>query len=299
MQIAFEDRTPLRGDFVLRAVQRFDLTPIPSTLELTMRADTTLGGRVKAGSLLLAGSTLDRYRVLKVRRGTSEWVQGSTGGPADVLDVTAILDGVAALASPLVRAVIKEHRSAGEIYRSCGATAPVSADVPVARFTCLAGQFPTASIAQIMQEEGVVPVWTARASLAFKRLSDLFAGAPVESIAADTTLAVESPFIEQQEIPWALSTAPDGSVIQGRREGARAHVYLPRTPARVLDNIGRCLVVRRTLNGTFAGHIRAGDGFDVAGVRHVVATVAHAWENGSGGGSPDQSSRLWLAQLQR
>ena len=298
MQVALEDGTLLRGDFVLRAVQRFDLTPIPSTLELILRVDDSLGDRVADGSVILAGTSQDRYRVVKMRRATSEWVQGQDKA-AEVLEVTAILDGLTALALPLPRAVVKEQRSMGEVYRSCGAAVRVTVDVPTWRFTAYAGQFPTYGIAQLMQEEALAPVWNPNKSLSFLRLPDLFAGLPVESIAADTTRAVESPFLERHEIPTALATMPDGSVALGRRDLPRRVVHVPRAPARVLENMTRSLLVRRTVTGGFAGHIRAGDGFDVAGVRHVVTTAAHLWQNGSDGGSVNQSSQLWLAILQR
>lgn len=303
MQIAFEDKTLLRGDFVLRAVQRFDLTPIPSTLELTIRADDSLGGRVADGSVILAGSALDRYRIVKVRRATTEWIQGQ-GGVADVLECTAILDGFTALAWPLQRAVIKEGKSLGEIYRSCGATARVVADIPTGRFTCFAGQYATLGIAQLLQEEAAAAVWKLAlgqvgSALSIVRLADLFTGRPVESIQRDTTRAVESSFLERQEIPWAMSTDVDGNAVLGRRDLARGAIYLPRTAPRVLDNMTRCLVVRRTLTGTYAGQLRAGDGLDIAGVRHVIATVAHTWAAGTDGGPADQSSRMWLAQLSR
>lgn len=298
MQIALEDKTLLRGDFVLRAVQRFDLTPIPSTLELRLRADSTLAGRVADGSLILAGTSLDRYRIVKLRRAPTELVQGA-GSAVEALEATAILEGFAALALPASRAVVKEGKTMGEVYRSCGATARVAADVPGWRFTCMAGDFPTVGIARLMQEEAVAPVWSARGALSFVRLPDLFGGRPAEALARDTTLSVESGFLEQHEVPWGMSTSPSGAALLGRRDVARGFVFLPGAPARVLDNVTRCLVVRRTLSGTFAGHLRAGDGVDVAGVRHVITTVAHTWDTGASGGGADQSSRLWLAQLQR
>ena len=299
MQVALEDQTPLRGDFVLRAVQRFDLTPITSTLELMVRADDSLAGRIAVGTVLLAGSSLDRYRVAKIRKATSDWVQNSSG-PAEVLDITAIIDGLYGLALPLARAVVKEGKSFGEVYRSCGATARVTADIPVGRFSCMVGDFPTPGIADALQEEACVPVWKPGASIAFTRLADLFTGLPVVAIERDSTIALDSSFLEQHEIPRAISTAPDGFMVQGRNDIPRGFVYLPRTSARVLDNMTRCLVVRRVLPGQFNGGIRAGDGIDVAGVRHVVSTVAHTWENGAATASGgDQSTRAWLAQLHK
>lgn len=298
MRIALGDGTPLRGDFVLRAVQRFDLTPIPSTLELVVRVDDSIGGRLAQGSTVVAGAAGERYTVLKIRRATTELNQGE-GGLAEALEVTAALESVAALARPLDRAVIKEGRTLGEVYRACGSRARVTADIPVPLFSAFAGQFPTVPIAMVMQEEAAAPILRPNGALSFTRYADLFAGDPVESVRRDTTRAVQSDFLEQHEIPWALSTGADGGVVLGRRDLARGFVFLPRTAPRVLDNMSRSLVVRRTMVGSFAGHLRAGDGLDIAGVRHVVVTAAHAWDAGASGAGPDQTSRLWLAELRR
>lgn len=296
MQIALEDRTLISGEFVLRAVQRFDLTPIPSTLEAVLRADDSERGQFDEGAVLLAGTAMDRYRIVKSRRATSEWLQGPSD-PGRSVEVTALLDGVAGVATPRSTAVVKQGRSMGEVYRACGATARVAADIPVPLFACYCGGIPTVSIAQVLQEEAAAVVWGLDQALSFKRLVDLFAARPVEALDTDTTMAVESAFLEGHEIPVGLSTAADGSVIVAPRQTPRSVVFLPRSNQRVLGNIGRCLKVRRVLRGSYAGHVRAGDAFDIAGVRYVVATVAHEWSTGSGGGSSTQASHVWLAQL--
>lgn len=296
MFVSLPDGTPLRGDVVLKSVQRFDLTPIPSTLELTLRVDSSVAQSLQYDSVVIAGSGDDKYRILKIKRAPDTRAQ--SGDAPEVLQAIALLDGFGPLAWPLPRAVVKEQRSMGEVYRSCGATARIGDDIPMHRFVCFAGQFPTEAMSQLLQEEACAPVWTG-GRLSFKRLADLFAGNPVEAVDADTTQAVESPFLERHDIPWAMSNGTAGDVVLGRRDIARSFVFLPRTPERILNNMTRCLVVRRTLLGSFAGHIRAGDGVDIAGKRHVVVTAAHSWESDSGGQGSNQVTRLWLGQLQR
>lgn len=297
MFIGLEDGTPLRGDLIVKAVQRFDLTPIPSTLELSLRLDSSLDATLKFGALLLAGAARDRYRIVKVARVPSPWVQGGDA-PAQAVQVVAVLDGFTALAWPLARAVVKERASLGEVYRACGATARIAGDIHTHLFTCYAGQLATPGIGQLLQEEGAAPVW-AKGRLSFVRLPDLFTGPPVDSVQTDATRAVESPFLERHEVPWALSTDAAGAAVLGRNDTPRGFVYLPRTPERVLNNMTRYLAVRRVMPTTYAGHILAGDGIDVAGKRHVVVTVAHSWETDSGGGGANQVSRVWLAELVR
>lgn len=299
MFVSLEDGTQLRGDFVLRMVQRFDLTPIPSTLELTIRTDSSVIGKIADGTLLIAGTQSDRYRIVKTRSALSEAAQGRDNVPTKVLEATCILDGFTAMAKPLPRAVFKESKSMGEVYRSCGATVRVGDDIPVSRFACVAGQFPTISIARVLQEEAAAAVWSAGGKVSFKRLADLFTGEPVERLATDSTQVVESSFLEQHELPWALSTSKAGEPVLGNRDQARWFIYLPRADVRVLNNMTRCLMVRRTMNAAYSPSIRAGDGIDIAGVRHVVVTVAHTVENGDSGAESNQTTRMWLAQLKR
>lgn len=296
MLVALPNGTALRGDAMLKAVQRFDLTAVPSTLEVALRVDASMDASIAAGQQLVAGEAEDRYRIVKVTRVPN--TQDESGNAPELVHCIAVLEPFYALAQPMPRAVVKERRSMGEVYRACGATPRVADDIPTERFTCFVGQFPTEGIQQLLQEEAAGPVW-AGGRVSFKRLPDLFKGRPIDSLPVDTTRAVESPFLEQHQVPTAMSTDAVGSVVLGRTTIPRGTVYLPRMPARVLNNMATCLVVRRTLVGAFAGHIRAGDGFDVAGVRHVVVTAAHSWETGSGGQGANQVTRLWLGELLR
>jgi hypothetical protein len=298
VQVLFSDQSPIPGDRLLRAVQRFDLTPIPSTVELIVRTDNDIGERLSPDALVFAGSTRDRYRVLKVRRAPTEWTQRAGEG-AEVREVIAVLEPFRALAWPLARAVFKEGRSLGECLRACGATMRMAEDIPVVRFGVMAGDFATGHVARVLQEEGAAIVWRSNGQAAAMRLADLFTGAPADSMAADTTVRVESSFLERQEIPWAMSTAPDGSVLIGRTDPPRPFVFVPRSTSRVLNNLTRCLVVRRTVQSQFAGHLRAGDGINVAGARYVITTAAHVWAAGADGNAPEQTTRLWLSDLHR
>jgi hypothetical protein len=298
VKLALEDGTPLPGGFVLRAVQRFDLSPIPSTLELTLRTDAASIETIRDGGVVLAGSSLDRYRIVKIARAASTWVQ-SEAGPAMVLEATAMLDGLRPLALPQSRAVVQSSSSFAQVYRACGAAAAIGADVPAWRFVCLAGQFATAGIAQLMREEGAVPVWRGERRLDFVRLPDLFAQSPVDAVEDDPTRYVGSGFLEQHELVRGMATTVDGGVIVGRADPPREVLVLPRAPARVLDNLGRCLILRRDLTSAFNGGIRAGDRIDVGSLPHVVLTAAHVWGAGAGGEPISQVTRLWLGQLLR
>lgn len=295
MRLALDDETPIIGDMVIRAVQRFDLTPIPSTLELILRIDSTVEAQFVEGAVVRANG--ERYTLVKVRRGTTEFVQ-TDQGPAQVIEATGILSGLLALASPLPRAVVKDACTLGDVYRSCGSTMTVADDIPALRFACFVGDFPTAYIAATLQEEAAVAVLQPGPKLAFVRLQDLFKREPFDRLEVDPSAAVESNFLTQHQVPWAMSTSAAGAVVLGRKDRAGSPIYLPHTPSRVLDNMTRCLLVRRVMTTMYSPTARAGDTVDIGEVRHVIATAAHAWDNGSTGSAPSQTSRFWLAQLQ-
>lgn len=297
MIIALDDGTPIRGDFVLSATQRFDCTPIPGTLELVIRSDAVALAQVRDGAVLLAGSSQDRYSIVKVMRSPGGLPQHHNQ-PVDVLQITAVLEAFRALALPLERAVIRYGASLGDVYRTAGATCRIDGDIPVPVFACHAGDFATPHIARVLQEEAATAFWTKRGALRIVRYADAMKEDPAAEIPDGWTQRTDSAFLERHEIPRAYSVAPDGSIVEGRIGAARGAVFLPRTDARVLDNMTRALVIRRTADGGFAGQLRAGQTVDVAGVRHLIVTAAHQSNNG-GGGSTTQTSRLWLATVHR
>jgi hypothetical protein len=295
MFIGLEDGTPLRGDYVLSSTVRYDLVPIPSTLEVVLRTDSVVAGRLKFGSVLRAGTGSERYQVVKARKTQSATPQHDNN-PVEAVEFTCVHEAFAPLAWPLQRAVVKVAKSMGEVYRSCGAKCRVAADIPVHRFSCFIGDYPTPHIARVLQEEGSTVALGPDGRVSFKRYRELFDAKPSAYIEAGATQVVESPFLEQHETPNAYSVDASGAAIFGQRDKSRAAVFKPRTNTRVLQNMGRCLMVRRTAAGAFAGELRAGQIIDVSGAGYVIVTAAHHMENGSSG-MASQTSKLWLAQI--
>lgn len=297
MFLATSDGTAIRGDIIAKAEQRYDLTPVPSTLELFLRVEASMDATIQEGAVLLAGAKAERYRIIKINRAPSGWVQGGAD-PVEIAQVIAVLDAVAEIARPLPRAVVREGGSLGDIYRACGARARITSDVPAQLFVCPAGHIATPGIAQVLQEEAAAVVWRNEA-VVFTRLADLFSQEPVQRVASDAAKLIESRFLEQHDIPAGVSTAPDGGIVQGRTDSPRPLLYLPRTPERVLNNVTRCLVTRRVLSASYSGDVQAGSCIEVAGIKHVIVTASHLWQAGSDGGAAVQTSRFWLAQLSR
>lgn len=286
----------LGGETLIGLTLRYDLTPIPSTLEADIRtSDPELDSRLVDGAIINAGYWGDGYKIIKVEPVKN---QGAVQGDYAVQTkhITAILESVHKVAYRQQRAVIRERATMGEIYRACGSTVPIGSDFRLERFTCFCGNIPTFGIAQAFSEESAVPVYTGQ-KLSFVRLQDLFAQDAKISLPADTTEGTESQFLERNELPWAYSLNADGTVLLSDRRTPRASVFMPRTDARRMANMDKCLIVRKRIQTDIAPSYVAGDIFEIAGVKHVVVTAAHVYENGDTGFN--QTSRFWLGVISK
>jgi hypothetical protein len=296
MRVEFSDGVLLRGDGLLRAVLRTDLTPVPSTVEIEVREDDSMAVRFAEGQVFFCGRERDAYRVVKLARKKDF---GMVVKESDVraLTATAELDACHPVSFRMQRAIIKENASVGEVYRACGATAQVATDLQIPRFSCFIGQVPSFALATVLQEESAAACWR-EGKLNIFRLTTLAAQDPVETIQRDTSKEIESGFLERHTVPWFYSTDTAGQFAFGPRVKARDARYVHRTGPRILNNLSRVLLLRRILIGTFAPQINAGDVLQVATSKFVVITAAHVFETGADGSGSNQYSRFWLGEVQ-
>jgi hypothetical protein len=295
VNITLENGKPLRGDCVVSAVLRYDLAPIPCSLEATFRFDAELAPLLAQGKTLTAGRDDSRFHILKTLTPTeAQAVQGSR--LMGTITIIAVLEACHRVAFVRETAVIKEKSPLSAIYRACGAAVQIDSDFAVPRFACFAGDVPTFRIAQALQEEGGALRWTGK-RLQFLRLADLFKQKPVASFAAETAEDLQSGFLERHEVPAFFSTGPDGGFVHGNRTKARQSQYLPRADVRVLKNATRALIYRKVLTTTQGAAVRAGDLIEMAGVPYAVVVAAHAHQSGTDGDGQNDYSRLWLAIL--
>lgn len=297
MNIALSNGKALRGDMVVSAVLRSDLTPIPQTLEATVRLDDELKPFVREGSVIEAGTQGTAFRIVKtVDNAEAQGVQGDR--LAGSVSLVGLMDACHPVAYRRQTAVIKEGHTIGGIYRACGARVAVESDFPLPRFACLVGDVPSFWISKVLQEEGGTLVWAGTDRLRFVRLPDLFQQRPVDRIGTDTTEDITSGFLERHEVPSFFSINAEGAFVFGNRNKVRAVQYQPRADARVLRNMTRVLVQKKIMRTQFAGHIKAGDVVRVGETPYVVVTAAHVHESGTDGGGPDSYTKLWLGTLE-
>jgi hypothetical protein len=291
-----ENNELLPGDLVARLVVRSDLTPVPRTVELSVRLTAETEARIKEGESIWTGQEALRYRIVKVSRSPSSGlIQGDR--EMAVLNATAILHMSHRIGFRAEKAVIKERARFSDIYRACGAQVAVADDFVVRRFSCFFGQVPSFHLAQALQEEGGALVLRDK-KIRFMRLPDLFKQAPVtELVQSDTTETDASEFMERHEIPSFFSTDDAGAFVRGDFDQVRAVNYAPRADVRTLRNMSRVLVTRRVLNSNAAGNINAGDLIRIMDKNLVVVTAAHAFEQSDG--ATEARSRFWLAELNK
>lgn len=285
---------PLRSDLLLRAVLRSDLTPIPVTIEVTVR-DTPDTASMREGAVFKAGRDLHEFLIVK-RGGYTEDGNAQAGRNTGSRSYIGLLASCAPVADPLQRAVIRYGGTFGDAYRACGARAVIGSDIAIPVFVCLRGLTPSFEIAKALSESGGALVVNDKGGIDFKRLADLVAQKPVAKLREDSAEQVQSGLLERHQVPFAFSTDRAGLFVFGRSDAGRGIVYRPRGTTDILNAMRTVPIVRRKVASGFAPHIRAGDCIDVGAGRYFVVTAAHAMETNATGDAA-QTSTIWLAQV--
>lgn len=298
MILLLEDGKQLRGDFVLSAVLRSDLTPVPCTLEAEIRAGDEYTEKFLRQGKRLSTAHGDDFTIIKSEKLIGRTAQGEremTG-----FRVTALLTSCLPVAFVRDRAIIKENAGLSAIYRSAGATIRgIEGDFPVARFYCPIGETPTFHIAKVLQEEGGVVRWKAK-KLKFFTLKDMMQQKPCLTFQAKGIDRIETGFLERHSVPWFLSLNESGEFVFGNREKARKTSFSPFKNAQKLRNMTRCLVRRMTVRVDYDIRLCAGDIVQTQdGEKLAVMTAAHVFKSGfDNGATQDAYTRLWLGQVE-
>lgn len=292
-----QDGKQIRGDLILSACLRSDLSPIPVTLEADIRTggetlDTMLG---EGKTISLA--TGEKLYIVKSVRKMARQVQGDR--PEDGFRITALLESCLKVAYVRSRAIIKENATLAAIYRAAGASIQgIISDFPVKRFTCLVGDVPTFQIARVLQEEGGVVRWRNK-KLEFLSLRSFKTAKAVRTLPGNDSDAVAGGFLERHQVPWFFSLKEDGTFAQGNTAKARSTAFSPFKTEIQLRNMTRALVQKKTLKAAYDQRLCAGDVVQLeGGEKLVVITAAHCFSAGSEqGGASDSYTRLWLGEV--
>lgn len=295
MEILLDDNeTAIRGDYIVRAVLRTDLVPIPLSLELDVRVDQDSAERFDVGKSLFLGNG-DELEIIK-----AEYLQKglATGGTlAAHRRVVAVLKAVAEVSYLKDKAIIKRDATLSDIYKACGATLKgIEGDFPVPRFVCLAGEVPTYHIARALQEAGGVVRW-AEGKLAFKRVADLFDQEPVETLVPGATEDVASGFLERHDIPFFYSVDDDGEYVYGAREKTRTARFHPGAAEMDLRQMTDVLILSKRARLKYTEVLNAGDLVEIEEQDPlVILTAATLFAAAADGQQSRQLTRVWLGK---
>lgn len=289
-----ESGSQLPGDTVLSTVNRSDLTPVPRSVEFTVKLIDGMESRLVKGAKIWSGRENLAYRIVKTDKAPPVGqVQGKSQQQA--MNVIALLDSCASLSEPLGKAVVQTKKSLAAAMRACGAYAAFGSDFSLPRFSCLRGQTPSYALATVMQEEGAVLVLKDGRLMA-TRLTDLAKQSPVDDIGQiDSTAKVESDLLQMHDIPTYFAVQDNGAVLQGPSGQSRSVCFMPRGDQRQLRNASCVLVRNLTVDSQLCQQIQAGHVLRVVGRNYIVITAAHAQRYNNG--ALESQSRLWLGSV--
>ena len=297
MQLYYDKDKVIRGDFIVRAVLRSDLVPVPLTLEADIRADR------ETKAFFAVGKSIHTYQGDDLEIIKSEYMpSGKSQGndEAAFVRIIAVLKHVKDVAFLKQRAIIKYNGTLAGAYRSAGATLRgISGDFSIARFVCLAGEVPSYHISRALQEAGGVVRWKG-GKLEFVALNALFQQKPFDTIPNQNAEDVNSGFLERHDVPAFYSLDADGKFVMGNNSKPRSLRYQPSANEVALRNMTSCLVHEKTIRYQYAPAISAGDIINIEGAKPlVVMTAASLFEAGTDGGTPQQYTKLWLGRIER
>jgi len=277
--LAANQQQMLRGDLIIRLVQRSDLAPVPRTVELSVQIADGLDAKLIEGASFWTGRENLEYQIIKVvKHQASAFVQGSRQMAA--MTAYAYLASCVQIGYRRPNAVIMEGATFGQAFRACGATAQIGNDFPVARFSCLKGQIPSFELARALQEEcGCLVVKNGQ--LMITRLTELFNQTPVAAM-ADTDTGQNSEFMERHEIPSFYTISDAGQFVGGNLNDVRAVSFVPWQDQRTLWNLSRVLVQRKKIPSSLASDLSAGDLITVGSINHAIITVVNDFRQDGG-----------------
>ncbi|MAD95850.1 MAG: hypothetical protein CMB99_00840 [Flavobacteriaceae bacterium] len=297
MILYFENGRQVRGDALLSATLRSDLSPIPITLEADIRSDGETSTLLKEGKTLVL-STGEKMQIVKTRPVVIDAVQSERSISA--ISVTCLLQSVIQIGYVSPRAIIMEGTTLAAVYRATGASlSGVKSDINIDRFYCLKGHTPSFLVRQVMQTQGGSLRWSGGA-MEFLRYRDLMNSAPVLTLSDINARQTESEFLQRHQVPNYFSTDATGGVVTGAWNRDRVTQFSPAKSVLQLNNMSRALVQSHEVKIPYNQSLKAGDTVLVAGRKSpmVIVTAAHALAGAGAGTGSRQYTKLFLARLE-
>lgn len=281
---------------LLTATLRYDLVPVPVTLEFSVQHDAELESLLEIGAELSIGEDDLRLELLKVQPMKTQTIKD--GKRIAVIACVAISKGLKRLIEPTKNAVILNQCGFNQAVRACGATISIKNDLPLAQFVCLKGRIPSERIALYLGQEAAViqPVGN---SIACSKIDALFKQAITAKYDVSQVAWVDNPVLKGSVIGAYVSVDADGSTVVGEDTTAGRPIgFRANLDSRQLKNLEKVLVHRGIITRPYDAKLIAGNLVEIDKLNYVILTVAHHFESGALGGHPVMMSKAWLSSLE-
>lgn len=295
MLIYLDNNQQISGSDLLSAILRYDLVPIPVTLELTVNATDTLKNELVVGKSLLLANGVE-LAIVKVQAFNNNAIK--EGKRLGALAVIAVIAGCEPLLAVTKKATIRDSVNLSEIYRSLGAKARFLSDIKINRFVCLKGQMPTKAIALALQKESAVIVYDSELrGFTVRRINELVNQQNPTLYDPSQVQWLSNPSMVSRLNTNFLSIDSNGSDVLGEVTSGKKVNYIPRVDNRELNNLKRILVTRGIITRPIDERLQAGKAVVVNGTQYVVLTSAIRFDTGALGGSAVTATKAWLANM--
>lgn len=281
----------LSGNELLEATLRYDLVPVPVSLELKVVGNEHTKSLQMGDTLLVLDEQIP-LTIIKRQIQDTDMVQGDA--LISIVYLLAVLSGCEKLIIPTHKAILLNNTSFASAYRACGVSANFGKDVPLMVFDCFYGKVPTFEIARRACEEACVIAFR-DGNLNAIRLKELMDQEPVLQL--DPMAIQYNHSSDKTLLPHFITINADGATVEDGLIGNKSANFYPNMDTRRLKNLRTVLVQKATVMRNLSPQFTAGDVFLVGDGKYVVLTAIHYWATGALGGQMGMCSKFWLSQV--
>jgi hypothetical protein len=292
MLIQINDSAVIAQAFILSAILRTDLVPLPVSLELELKYDDGLAKELIEGTTLYVSSKAIPLQIVK-----SEIKKSLDNPNRGVIVIVALLANCVAIGFRRQKAVILKNNSLGAIFKACGAKISIKNDFTVPLFASFVGQLPSEMIAKVLQEESAV-IRLDNKQLDCMRLADLVKQPPKLNLPQGVGEQIESGFLQRHLVPSFYTTDDNRAIVKGNTQKVRDLQYVSRHSQKSTYAMTAALIVKHIITLSYDEDYQAGDVVTIDSKPMAIVTAAHVWQTENEGEQASQYTRLWLGELE-
>lgn len=281
---------------VLNITLRYDLLPIPLSVEFSVKSTDEYIQLLKDGAEILIGD-LDRpLKIIKTQQVYTQTIKN--GHRIGAIACVAIISGMEKLIKSLNKAVILYESSFNNAIRACGCTISFGLDTPLQRFICLKGTIPTFRIANYLQQEACV-IGFIQNKLSILKIDHLFKQNIKLVLDPSAITWLNSESLESMKKSSYVSVSQDGSTVIGADDTKSNHNIIQKgnLSLRELKNLEKVLVTRGVVMRPLDLNLMAGDLVKIDQKNYVILTAVHYFNTGSLDSDSATVTKLWIASL--